>query len=109
MARRRSRAEWRGLIFEWEDSGQSLAEFAQSEGLTESTMKWWWYRLRGERRERSGLIEVVAASGNAPAVPSQPSGRLHVAVGDRIAMVFEELPSAEYLAAVVGAVGGGRP
>lgn len=106
MRRRRSRAEWRGLIREWQASGTSAKTFAAKHGLNVGTMKWWNRRLRDESGESDGtLVEVVASSPESPDAGSSGAA-LKLAVGPEMAMAFAELPSPGYLAEFVRLVAG---
>ena len=52
--RRRSAAEWRGLVQEWQKSGQTREAFAEARGLRPTTLGWWASELA--RRSRPPLV-----------------------------------------------------
>lgn len=53
LARRRSRAEWEGLVERHRTSGLSVREFCGIEGLNVGTYKWWKRQLRAAGRSTS--------------------------------------------------------
>ena len=109
MGRRRSRQFWRGTVTEYEESGRAAAAFAEEGGLNANTLKWWAGRRRSERRGRAaeeapGFVEVAPAS--LPVVADELRGRAGVGrvvtlcVGGGVMLALDEVPSAEYVAAV---------
>lgn len=48
--RRRTAAEWRRLLRELDQSGQSPAAFARARGIRLGTLKWWRWRLDRETK-----------------------------------------------------------
>lgn len=50
MGARRTREEWSGLVEELEASGESIGRFCAKRRLSVSSLKWWRWRLRSERR-----------------------------------------------------------
>ena len=107
---RRNRAQWREIVMRWKSSGEPARSFASRHGVNPGTMKWWSYRFRAEERqaaESSGvaeLVEVVASTSERSGAVDGRSGGLRLAVGGNVAMVFERVPDAGYLAAFVQAV-----
>ncbi|MDT0499183.1 hypothetical protein RM530_17710 [Algiphilus sp. W345] len=65
---RRSESDWRHLIQEWKQSGQSQAVFCASRGLALSSLCNWRRKLKSESvsssgsppREAAGFIELTA-------------------------------------------------
>lgn len=51
-------AKWRALIAAQEKSGLTARAFAESRGITPTTMYWWRCRLR-RRPARAELVQVV--------------------------------------------------
>lgn len=49
---RRSAAEWKGVLRQWERSGTTLREFAARVGIPLSTLMWWRWRLSKAQRSR---------------------------------------------------------
>lgn len=49
---RRSRAEWRRLIEEQRESGESQAGFARRRGLSVNTLRYWVQAFRREASEQ---------------------------------------------------------
>jgi len=47
-ARRRSRAEWVGLVERFEADGSSAKQFCRGAGVNPSTLSWWCWALRQE-------------------------------------------------------------
>jgi hypothetical protein len=61
MGARRTREEWAALVEKLEASGGSVERFCTKHRVRASTLKWWRWRLRHERR---------------PAALAMPSARL---------------------------------
>jgi len=64
---RRSESDWRRLIQEWAQSGQSQEAFCRTRGLALSSLCNWRRKLKGESessglppREAAGFIELTA-------------------------------------------------
>jgi len=65
---RRSESDWRRLIEEWAQSGQSQEAFCRTRGLALSSLGHWRRKLKGESaaspgsppREAAGFIELTA-------------------------------------------------
>ena len=65
MAVRRSKTEWKSLIQQWDESGQSAGQFADSHGLKSSTLSWWrWKLARDEPDSALELVTLLPAGGN---------------------------------------------
>ena len=60
--RRRSAAEWRGIIERYRQSGQGIIEFCAQEGLTVSTFELWYRRYRRAEQRLGQFVEVTAPS-----------------------------------------------
>ena len=59
--RRRSAAEWHGIIERYRQSGQGINEFCAQEGLTVGTFELWYRRHRAAHR-KGQFVEVTAPS-----------------------------------------------
>jgi len=60
--RRRSAAEWHGIIERYRQSGQGMNEFCAQEGLTVGTFELWYRRHRRTEQRRGQFVEVTAPS-----------------------------------------------
>lgn len=56
MGARRTREEWSGLVDEFEASGESVQRFCAKHRIRVASLKWWRWRLRGQRRS-TGLAK----------------------------------------------------
>ena len=56
--KKRTRAEWTGLVEEAQTSDLTQKAFAQQRGLSPTTLSWWASRLRREAREQTALVAV---------------------------------------------------
>lgn len=96
MARQRWRRErWISVVDEFEQSGMTQREFARQRRIKLSTLRSWIYKLRrGEEYEEP--LRFVELTGTAPVAHA-------VAVGwpGGPQAVFNELPEAAYLAALL--------
>ena len=62
------RAEIAALLARREREGLTYAELAEIAGIAKTTLSWWSWRLRKERAEEPGFVEVaVAPEPGAPA------------------------------------------
>jgi uncharacterized phosphosugar-binding protein len=68
--KKRSRAEWVGLVREWQASERSQKAFAKRKGIAVTTLSWWSCRLRREAQERRVLVPVDVVA-DAPAVSGE--------------------------------------
>ena len=58
--KRRRRGEWRGLLTEWTESGESAVEFAGRIGVSAQTLYRWRTALEDTpRREAAALAQIV--------------------------------------------------
>jgi hypothetical protein len=57
-ARRRSEAEWRVLVEQFDRSGQSRAKFSSAQGLHPETLRYWQRKVRARRAARSEFMEL---------------------------------------------------
>lgn len=86
---RRSESQWRELIGEWRQSGQSQAAFCASRGVALSSLGNWLRKLKGEavpgpgpqRREAAGFIELTAPT---VAQETPPAWDVELSLGDGI-------------------------
>ena len=83
-------ARWRGVLREWEASGESLRGFCLKRDLCEATVHRWKrrFRLREEEsqtKERSSLvpveIEKIGSMGSGVEVETRTGHRIHVFPG----------------------------
>ena len=56
--RRRSAAEWRGIIERYRQSGLGINEFCAQEGVTVGTFELWYRRHRRTEHRSGQLVEV---------------------------------------------------
>ena len=113
MARRRSRAKWERIIAEWDPSVTSEASLARQLGVKISTVQFWKYtigklnreRAGGCRAESGGLVEVAVATVGASPGSSfdRPASRVQIGLRDGSTVMFDGLPSAEYLSTLIRA------
>src|SRR5215470_9464163 len=57
--RRRSAAEWRGIIERYRQSGLGINEFCAQEGLTVSTFELWYRRHRRAEHRTGQFVQVT--------------------------------------------------
>lgn len=75
--RRRSAAEWRGIIERYRQSGLGIKEFCAQEGLTVGTFELWYRRHRRAEHRAGQFVEVKplgAAAGLWAVEVEWPSG-----------------------------------
>lgn len=86
MARkRRTEAWWRDAVARWRRSGKPASEFAEREGYSANTLRWWSSRLGRDTRAVHGSpagapIEIAVSDGVARVGPSV----FEVVVGDAL-------------------------
>lgn len=110
----RGRKFWARTVQDWEASGKSQRQFAESRGISPSTLSK-WAKLFGERAADSPPVPALAepAFVEVTALPTAPDGAvgadpaLRLRFGDVVAE-FPQLPLPVYLAAVVQHTVGGR-
>jgi len=78
LQRKRSRQEWEAIIAEFEESGDTLKEFAASRSLHRRTLTWWRWRLRSEQE---ATLTAVSPGPFVPVVVAGWEERLPAAVG----------------------------
>jgi transposase-like protein len=64
---RRAEARWRSLIAAQEQSGESVARFAERRGLNSATLYWWRSRLRSREREQPEFVPIEIFGAERPA------------------------------------------
>lgn len=75
MHPKRTRAEWRELITEFEGSGQSAAAFAARRDIHPDTLRWWRQRLRKESAVLAPrFVEVALPESAGPIEVELPNG-----------------------------------
>jgi len=96
---RRGRPYWLPIIADFESADYSHEEFCDEYGLNLGTFRAWLYRLRAEGVTAApSFVEVIAAD-------PRPRGRDACVLRlGQAELGFSELPEAQYLAALVGAV-----
>ncbi len=99
MGARRTREEWASLVDELDASGLSMQRFCAKHRLPVTSLKWWRWRLRSERRSTAltkpdvRLLPVdvigVAAAPLHPAtlVVAIPGAELRIEVGTDVEYV----------------------
>lgn len=70
------------ILDEAEQSGESLAAFARSHGVTPARLYWWRSRLAGSRAARSPLALVPAIVVRAAAVVIRLRGDVTIEIAD---------------------------
>ena len=100
MAKKRSEAQWRQWVADFETSGETQFEFCRTKSVSLGTFRYWLYKVR---RQAVGprFVEVV------PQVPALLTPAGTIVVGE-IRIEFGELPPADYVGAVVQAIGDKR-
>jgi hypothetical protein len=66
-------AEWRRVIKEWRESGETLPDFAAERGLSRWTVRWWCTELKKRDAERS---RAGKSAEGAPGAALDAGGRL---------------------------------
>lgn len=94
-----SRAHWRKLIDEFEGSGMSHVEFAGRKKLVIATFRAWLYKLRRETQQ-ARFVEVRRNNGSV----GGPRPSVLTIVSPHVRLEFKELPSMEYLIALVAGI-----
>jgi transposase-like protein len=101
MRKRHSKEEWRVLVAEWKQSGDTAKVFARRKGVHSNTLKWWSCKLGREkptRREKaSESVRLVRVETSA-----SPASVVDVRIGE-VYLRFEGADPG-YLGAVVEAV-----
>lgn len=97
---RRRRAEWRRLVDEQRESGESQAGFARRRGLSVSTLRYWVQAFRREAAESEGAFVEVSVTEGSSASSGRP-GRCRVSVG-AVLIELDEVPSVEWLPCASG-------
>jgi len=69
---RTSREEWQKRVERWQDSGLSAEQFASELGINAGTLKFWRYKLRQPKAERSPRSAVKAATTREPTAGALP-------------------------------------
>lgn len=96
---RRDREQWRSLVEEWRRSGATAKEFANSRGLSATSLYYWSSVLaRATRAPAAKLLPVRVA----PSV-AQCAAELELAIGPA-RVRFDEGTSPAYVAALVRAL-----
>jgi hypothetical protein len=92
-AGQRSREYWVGLVGKFEQSGLSQRIFCESQGVRESALRYWLYRLRRERKKGPNplgrFVQVVPST-----TASGTTCKLRLGNAE---LTFSELPPARYV------------
>ena len=101
--KRRGRREWARLVTEYRSSGQSQREFAESRGVSVSSLARWCRSLEGTPEpvatSRGGFLEVVSRA----VPPAMPERCVVLWVGECVSVELTGCPSPEYVARVARA------
>jgi hypothetical protein len=93
----RGRSFWREVVAELDASGLTAAEFADREGLTLGSLRWWRWNLGrdevAEVRADRAFVEVVRPSSTPPA----EAGHVRVYLAG-VVVELSTLPPARWLA-----------
>ena len=114
-SRRRSREQWRKLVFELEGSGLSPRAFAATrKELNAGTLSWWRTRLRREARQRdgqapssAGFLPVVIDPLSTPSESVQERHPIEVVLANGVRLRFEQSLDRDGLVRLATAFGGG--
>jgi hypothetical protein len=104
MGARRTREGWAALVEKLDASGDSVQRFCTKHGVLVSTLKWWRWRLRSDRRRatlakrspRLLAVDVVDVA------PLRPTTLLIAASG--VELRVEVGTDVEYVGALVSAL-----
>ena len=104
--KRRSRAQWSGLVDEREASGQSVAAFCRRRGIKPRTFRWWAWKLgrgRGSAQRASRAIRLLPVDVVESAATADPGNEIAI---DLAGMTIRIAPgtSPEYMASLIGAL-----
>lgn len=103
MARIDNRERMRRLIGQWGASGQTMAEFVRTHGLTRSKFEYWRRRLGGQRPSRRSsrreVMSFIPVEVRDSEIGGPPQIEIVLANGDRL-RVRADVP-AEVLGQVV--------
>ncbi|MBJ6766254.1 IS66 family insertion sequence element accessory protein TnpB [Myxococcaceae bacterium JPH2] len=114
MTRRIGAAEWRRLVLELEESGQTHKEFAAAKAVPVSTLQFWLYKLRREAMRASAspvllpveIVDSAALSARRGGPPSGgPLGLLEAALPSGVVVRFPAGTDVAYLRAVLAGLG----
>jgi transposase-like protein len=84
MASAQTVDRWHAVIDRYEDSGQSLRDFAEANGVNRNTLAWWRWELgRSSRTATPSFVELVADERQS----SPATGAVVVDLGDSSARV----------------------
>jgi hypothetical protein len=98
---RRSASEWKQLVSAWRRSGESAAEVAAGESVSDRTLRWWAWKLeRGTRAKRERKMPTPAPIEIALDRPRPRTEQVEVVVGDVLVRV-EVGADPEYVALLV--------
>lgn len=84
---RRARAEWAELIKQWERSEATAEQFSERWGLNPRTLRYWKWRLDGDRRADESRSTELGATFTEVALAT-PTPAVEVTMGDVTVRVF---------------------
>lgn len=105
----RPRSWWRQTVARWKRGGLTAAEFAEEEGVSERTLRWWSSTLRRGTRAERGSVETIALAPIEIEVPRRAatSARVEIEVGGAVVRV-EVGADVEYVCELVRRLGAAR-
>ena len=93
----RSREYWVELVGKFEQSGLMQRVFCESEGVRESSFRYWLYRLRQQGMEKSKsqgrFVQVVPSTGSGATTCKLRLGSAE--------LTFSELPPIQYIGSLL--------
>ncbi len=95
-SRRRTEAEWREVVADFDASGLTQEVFARRKGLKVGTFRSWVYKIRGASKEPR-FVELVKST---PGVETKHGPKTTLLVGE-VRVEFAERPEAEYVVALL--------
>ena len=105
MERRKAvRSKWEAIISAYEKSSDTQKEFARKRQIKISTLRYWLYKLRMERREEAGtqvdFVEITPHQTFTATTPHRPLAQgCSISVGSAV-VELQELPDPRWLAAL---------
>jgi hypothetical protein len=113
-----SAGKWSELVSAWEASGQSARSFAEQQGVSEGSLRWWKGELArrhrreparrspgpGRHRAQIALAKVVREGEEAPSSTEPITGPVIIAIGPARILVEHDF-DARLLRAIVLALG----
>lgn len=111
----KTQAIWRERVARWRESGKSIEEFAEREGVKLASLKWWRWRLEGAREKTAAsapparnatFVEVEAGAAVTKPAPVVERSCFEVVLGNgrivRVPAGFVDSELARVLAVAEG-------